>query len=223
MNHTLALRSALQSGAAETQLALIAEQAGDQQLAEVIAEFNPAEIAVMVRDADMTKPSLAHAFITPGQFIGAFGRIGSRWGEIPPNLDYVTFQRDVEDFLCPMILAAEDPERRAAMIGELAEHELCVETLLFLTFGHKESESLLAHPHGYPFARGTWQELLALVYEHRPETFREIAAMDREVREEGPEGAHRFAHSLLRALYDEARTHQAAEAVETEEEEFVDI
>lgn len=223
MDHTLALRSALQSGAAETQLALIAEQAGDQQLAQVIAEFHPAEIAVMVRDADMTKPSLAHAFITPDQFIGAFGRIGSRWGEIPSNVDYVTFQRDVEDFLCPMILAAEDPERRATMVRELAGHELCVETLLFLTLGHSESPSLLAHPHGYPFVRGTWQELLGLFYEYQGETFREVAAMALEVQEEGDDGAHRFAHSLLRALYDEARTHQATETTATQEEEFVDI
>src|SRR4051794_1609118 len=76
---TLAVRSALESGggAAESQLALIASGAGDNQLQLVVESLTAAEINVIVEDADMTKPSVAHAFITTEQFIGAFERLGS--------------------------------------------------------------------------------------------------------------------------------------------------
>ena len=221
--HTLAVRIALQSGAgaADTQLALIAEGAGDAYLQTVVADFKPAEIAVMVSDADMTKPSLAHAFINEEQFIGAFSRLGSRWGEVQTSVDYVSFQRDVEDFLCPMILSSDDPVRRAAMLAALIHHELGTEALLFMALGHKELEAFLAHPHGFPIARGTWQELISLTYDKHPTEFHEIADMAREVYKGGDEAIHKFAYSVLTALHDEAKAHQTPEEVATEE--FVDI
>ena len=222
-NNTLSLRIALQSGAgaAETQLAIIAENAGDSHLQAVVADFKPAEIAVMVSDADMTKPSLAHSFITEEQFMGAFSRLGSRWGEVQTSVDYVSFQRDVEDFLCPMILASDDPVRRTEMLAALVHHELGTETLLFMAVGHKEGQALLAHPHGFPITRGTWQELLVLTYEKHPAQFHEIAGMARDIYKGGDEAVHNFAYSVLSALYDEARSHQVPEEIDTEE--FVDI
>ncbi|HWL51375.1 MAG TPA: hypothetical protein VNQ90_03015 [Chthoniobacteraceae bacterium] len=223
MSNTLAVRAALKSGAgaAENQLALIAAEQGDRQIAAIVAEFEPTEIAVMVSDTDMSKPSLVHAFVSPEQFIAAFSRLGARWGQIDGGIDYVSFQRDVEDFLCPMILSSDSTERRTAMLSAFMEHELANETLLFLTLGSKEAADLLARPHGYPFVRNTWQELLALVYEHHAAAFHEITALARELEPAGAEGAHRFAHSLLTALYAEASEHQTTETVE--EEEFVDI
>jgi len=224
-NNTLSVRQALQSGAgaAENQLAQIAGNAGDQQLAEVVADFKPAEIAVMVSDADMTKPSLAHAFISPEQFIAAFSRLGARWGEVQPSptMDFVSFQRDVEDFLCPMILTSEDPARRIEMLSVLLDHELGADVLFFMALNHKETLALLERPHGYPFSTGTHQELLALTYENRPAKFHEIAAMALDVYSSGEEAVHEFAFSVLSALHDEAASHQTPEEAATEE--FVDI
>lgn len=223
MNNTLALRSALQSGAgaAETQLALIAENAGDEQLAIVMADFNAAEIAAMVGDADMTKPSLAHSFVTPEQFIGAFCRIGARWGEVQPSVNYSPLQQQMEDFICPMILASDDAVRRATMLAALIEHELGTETLLFMALDHKETPNILAYPHGFTFTRGTWQELFALTSEHHPVEFFEITGMAKEVYSGGESSIRKFAYDLLTALHDEARSLQAPEEMETEE--FVDI
>ena len=222
-NNTLTLRTALQSGAgaAETQMALIAENVGDTQLQAIVADFHPAEIAVMVSDADMTKPSLAHAFINEEQFIGAFSRLGSRWGEVQTTVDYVSFQRAVEDFLCPMILSSDEPVRRDAMLAAFIRHELGTETLLFMAVGHKETQALLEYPHGYPITRGTWQELLALTYDKHPVEFHEIAGMARDLYHGGEDAIHKFAYSVLTALHDEAKSHQTPEEIETEE--FLDI
>ena len=69
-DNTLAVRAALESGggAAETQLALLAAEGGDSQLQLVVERLTAAEINVIVADADMSKPSMAHAYITPEQF-----------------------------------------------------------------------------------------------------------------------------------------------------------
>lgn len=225
-NNVLAIRVALQSsaGAAESQLALIANNAGDQQLAEIVAEFQPAEIAVMVSDADMTKPSITHNYISPEQFAGSFSRLGSRWKELTVEVDFLPYQRDVEDFLCPMILSTEDPERRKKMLGALLEHEHGVDALLLLALGHKETEGLLKNPHGYPIARGTHQELIALTYEHFPTKFRELAHTGLEVYGAEPEDRQEFAYTVLTALFDEAVAHQTPEeAGAAAEEEFLDI
>ena len=225
-NNVLAIRAALQNsaGAAESQLALIANNAGDHQLAEIVAELNPAEIAVMVADADMTKPSITHNYITPEQFSGAFSRLGSRWSELTIDVDYTPFQRDVEDFLCPMVLSSEDPERRKTMLGALLEHEHGIDALLFLMLGRPEVEGLLKNPTGYPVARGTYQELIALTFEFYPEKFRELARLGLEILGHSTEEQQEFAYTVLSALHDEAI------ALQTEknegaapEEEFLDI
>ena len=126
-DHTLALRAALETsgGAAELQLALLASQAGDSQLQILVEELTAAEINVIVADADMSKPSMAHAFITPAQFLEAFERLGSRWSqseEIRSANDYAQIQSDVEDFLCPMILATRDAARAKTMLDALLGH-----------------------------------------------------------------------------------------------------
>jgi hypothetical protein len=74
----LAVRAALESGggAAETQLALLASEGGDSQLQLVVEKLTAAEINVIVADADMSKPSMAHAYITPEQFMEALSGSG---------------------------------------------------------------------------------------------------------------------------------------------------
>lgn len=225
-NNVLAIRAALQSsaGAAENQLALIANNAGDHQLAEIVSEFNPAEIAVMVADADMTKPSITHNYISPEQFAGAFSRLGSRWSELTLEVDYTRFQRDVEDFLCPMVLSTEDPERRKSMLGALLGHDHGLDALLFLMLGRPDAEGILKNPHGYPVARGTWQELVALTYEYYPDKFRELSQTGLDVVTNDAEEQQEFAYTVLSALHDEAialQTDQNEGAAA--EEEFLDI
>ena len=82
-DNTLAVRTALEhgGGAAEKQLAVLASEAGDAQLQLVVEKLTAAEINVLVEDADMSKPSMAHAFITPSQFLEAFERLGTRWSQ----------------------------------------------------------------------------------------------------------------------------------------------
>src|ERR1700748_2470739 len=126
-DNTLAIRAALASGggAAENQLALLASEAGDSQLQVVVEKLTAAEINVIVADADMSKPSMAHAFITPGQFIEDFERLCTRWTQTDDfcsALDYAELQNDVEDFLCPLVLATGEADRAKTMLGALLGH-----------------------------------------------------------------------------------------------------
>jgi len=228
--NTLAVRAALQSGAgaAEAQLALIAGNTGDNQLAAVVADLTAAEVAVMVSDADMSKPSLAHSFLTVEQFLGAFARLGGRWGEVDASADYLRFQRDVEDFLCPMILVSPEPARRAEMLGTLLEHELGLDALFFLTLKREETAAQLKNPHGFPFAHGTWQELLALLFEHFPDKFRELATLahdlesQKENDDEREDARQEFGVAFLSALHEEA-VRIDPPATTAASEDFVDI
>lgn len=224
--NTLAIRQALQSGgaAAETQLGIIAHSAGDEQLALVIEDLGAAEIAAIVEDADMTKPSIVHSFISPEQFIGAFNRLGAKWGAITPSsdIDLLTFQNDIEDFLCPMILASGVQKHRDSLLAALLEHPLGPDTLLFVALGRKDSEELILRPADYPIAHGTWQELFRLTSELQPEAFSEIAHHSVSLTDGDRDETRPFAISHLNALHQQAREAQADEPEETEEV-FVDL
>jgi len=224
--NTLAIRQALQSGgaAAETQLTIIANSAGDEQLALVIEELRPSEIAAIVEDADMTKPSIVHAFVTPEQFIGAFDRLGAKWGSISPSsdIDLLKYQNDIEDFLCPMILASGEVKHRDALLDALLEHPLGPDTLLFVALGRKDLEEIVVAPRDFPVALGTWQELFRLTAEQQPETFGEIAHHSVSLTDGDKDETRPFAISHLNALYHQAREAQADEP-EDEEETFVDL
>ncbi len=224
--NTLAIRQALQSGgaAAETQLTIIANSAGDEQLALVIEDLRPAEIAAIVEDSDMTKPSIVHAFINPEQFIGAFERLGAKWGSISPSsdIDLLSFQNDIEDFLCPMILASGEVAHRDALLDALIEHPLGADTLLFVALGRKDLEEIVVAPMEFPVAHGTWQELFRLTAELHSETFREIAHHCVSLTDGDKDETRPFAISHLNALYHQAREAQADEP-EADEETFVDL
>lgn len=229
MNNTLAVRAALQTGAgaAEEQLALIAGNTGDNQLAAVVADLTAAEVAVMVSDADMSKPSLAHSFLSAEQFSGAFARLGGRWGEVDASADYLRLQRDVEDFLCPMILVSPEPLRRAEMLKALLDHELGLDALFFLTLKREETATQLKNPHGFPFAQGTWQELISLLFEHFPAKFRELSTMahdlesQKENEDEREDARQEFGIAFLSALHEEAA--RIEPPTESASDDFVDI
>lgn len=224
--NTLAIRQALQSGgaAAETQLAIIANNAGDEQLALVIEDLRPSEIAAIVEDSDMTKPSIVHAFVSPEQFIGAFDRLGAKWGSISPSsdIDLLSYQNDIEDFLCPMILASGEIKHRDSLMDALLEHPLGPDTLLFVALGRKDLEEMIASPRDFPAAHGTWQELFRLTAELRPETFSEIAHHCVSLTDGDKDETRPFAISVLNSLYQQAREAQADEPEDTTEV-FVDL
>ncbi|MDB6153205.1 MAG: hypothetical protein JWL90_1658 [Chthoniobacteraceae bacterium] len=222
---TLAVRAALENGgsAAETQLALLAGEAGDSQLQIVVEKLTAAEINVLVADADMSKPSMAHAFITPDQFLEAFDRLGARWSqsdEIKSTADYTEIQNDVEDFLCPMILSTGESARAKKMLETLLGHALGAEAILFTAIGRKDYLEFLVSPGSHPITRGTWQELLQVTLELQPSGYAEIAGLAKALYEE-EDGLLSFAAGFIHAMHEEARKYHAA--VETEEEDFVDI
>jgi hypothetical protein len=225
-DNTLAVRAALETGggAAESQLALIASGAGDSQLQLVVESLTAAEINVIVADSDMSKPSMAHAYISPEQFLEAFDRLGSRWSRFDPveaSGDYSEIQRDVEDFLCPMILSTGDPVRAKMMILALFEHPLGGEAVLFAALEKKDYFEFMTSPGDYPITRGTWQELLAATREHYPIGYSEIADQARAIFQDGEGGCLDFATSFINSMHDEARKYHTV--VESAEEDFVDI
>lgn len=226
-DHTLAVRAALETGgsAAEVQLALLASEGGDTQLQLVVEKLTAAEINVIVADADMSKPSMAHAYITPAQFLEAFERLGTRWSqseEIKSANDYVLIQSDVEDFLCPMVLATGDGARAKTMLAALLGHAMGVEALLFTAIGRKDYHEFLAAPGSMTVVRGTWQELLHATLEHHPSAYAEIAAMAVAIRDDEEEdGSLEFAVGFIHGMHEEARKYHTEE--ESAEEDFVDI
>ncbi len=226
-DNTLAVRTALEhgGGAAERQLTILAAEAGDAQLQVVVEKLTAAEINVLVEDADMSKPSMAHSFITQSQFLEAFERLGSRWSqadEINTTNDYTTIQSDVEDFLCPMILATGDPARAKEMLAALLSHDLGAEALLFTALGRKDYLEFLSAPGGFAIEKGTWQELLHSTLEHLPDGYAEIRGLAAALHTDEDERASlEFAAGFIHAMHQEAGKYHAA--VDAVEEDFVDI
>ena len=225
-DNTLVVRAALESGggAAESQLALIASVGGDSQLQLVVENLTAAEINVLVEESDMSKPSVAHAFISPAQFLEAFDRLGARWScidNIETSGDYVEIQRDVEDFLCPMILSTGDPVRIKLMITTLFEHAFGGEAVLFAALEKKDYFEYMTAPQDHPINRGTWQELLSATREYFPSGYAEIAEQARAVYQDGEGGSLEFAAAFIHGMHEEARKHHTAQDVAADE--FVDI
>jgi hypothetical protein len=225
-DNTLAIRAALAhgGGAAENQLALLASEAGDSQLQVVVEKLTAAEINVIVADADMSKPSMAHAFITPDQFLEAFERLGTRWtqsDDFHSALDYAELQNDVEDFLCPMVLATGDATRAKTMLGALLGHTMGAEALLFTAIGRKDYQDFLAGPGNFAITRGTWQELLQVTLELHPAGYAEVRGLAAAIHDEEEDGTLDFASGFLHGMQQEAAKYHTA--VEATEEEFVDL
>src|SRR4051812_16877061 len=214
--NALALRAALEhgGGAAKRHLALVAAEAGDSQLQLLVEKLTAAEINVLVEDADMSKPSMAHSFITPSQFIEAFERLGTRWSqadEIRSADDYTTIQSDVEDFLCPMILATGDAARAKEMLAALLGHALGAEALLFTALGRKDYLEFLTAPGGFAINKGTWQELLQTTQELIPSGYGEIRDLAAALHTDDNEHASvEFAAGFIHAMHEEAGKYHAS-------------
>ena len=160
---TLAVRTALQTGAsyAERQLALIGKEQGDHELALVVADLTPAEINVIVAESDMTKPSLVNAFVTAEQFVGAFLRLGNRWGKIVEGkFSESGIRCEIEDFIVTMILCSDDENRRQEMLLALVKTKLGLDALIFLALPYS---GLLLEKDLRAMEKNTSQEVIALL------------------------------------------------------------
>ena len=182
---TLAVRAALNegAGAAEKQLALIAGSQGDDQLALVVAELSAPEIVTIVGESDMTKSSLVSAFATPEQFIAVLTRKLDGWssyygsmslGELANSLPGL--QDQLEDFLCPMIFAAESADREKAIFDALLDFKIGAELILLTGVGRKDFDEIFVLKENFPASAGTWQSLFTGLQQRDPAEYKALQA-----------------------------------------------
>jgi hypothetical protein len=182
---TLAVRAALSegAGAAEKQLALIAGSQGDDQLALVVAELSAPEIVTIVGESDMTKSSLVSAFATPEQFIAVLSRKLDAWSsyygamslnELANSLPGL--QDQLEDFLCPMIFAAESADREKEIFEALLDFKIGPELILLTGVGRKDFEEIFVLKENFPSSIGTWQSLFTGLQQRDPAEYQTLQA-----------------------------------------------
>lgn len=172
----LAIREALTrtggSNSAEKQLAIIGDEQGDEQLALVVAELQPGEVAAIAGNGDYTKPSTLVHFVSAEQFIGALERIGASWGTIDKEVDIDPMKEQVEDFISSMLLATEGRQQETLLevffADELGCH-ICVMLSSSNALSTVTEDGFCAS-----FEVGTWQELFAIAHEKHGASFREM-------------------------------------------------
>ena len=182
---TLAVRAALNegAGAAEKQLALIAGNQGDDQLALVVAELTAPEIVTIVGESDMTKSSLVSAFATPEQFIAVLIRKLDAWSSYYGSMSLNELanslpglQDQLEDFLCPMIFAAESPDREKEIFDALIDFNIGAELILLAGVGRKDFDEVFVLPGKFPSSTGTWQSLFTGLQQRDPVEYKALQA-----------------------------------------------
>lgn len=171
----LSIRSVIETAgaeAAEKQLGIIAHEAGDTELALVVKDLLPGEIALIVGKGDYTKPSVIAPFITPAQFLDALERLGAGWGKIGDAEAHViyTLRNEVTDFVLSIVLPAEQ-SRRSELLGALVAHRFGHDILVMLSIGESGCPSFLQNYNPQRAEQGTWQELYTLVEETNKPAF----------------------------------------------------
>lgn len=174
----LTIRQALKSSgpaSAERQLSIIGSDAGDEQLALVVQDLLPEEIASIVGQGDFTKPSIASSFILPIQFLGALERFGSRWtmGRLrAKEVARPDIYQQVTDFVLSVVLTREEGFERHQLLRALLGHSLGKDVVLMMAMSLDNPMEFLQEDHINAAAaeKGTWQEL-----------YSEIDSMDHEV------------------------------------------
>ncbi len=171
----LSIRSVIETAgaeAAERQLGIIAHEAGDTELALVVQDLLPGEIALIVGKGDYTKPSVIAPFVTPAQFLDALERLGAGWGKIGDAETHVlyTLRNEVTDFVLSIVLLAEQ-FRRTQLLGALVSHRFGHDILVMLSIGESGCPSFLQNYNPQRAELGTWQELYTLVEETNKPAF----------------------------------------------------
>jgi len=166
--NALSLRSTLKSTgakAAESQLAIIGNELGDNQLALVVADLTPGEIGLFLENSDYTKPSLVTPFVSPEQLIGALERVGAKWGDLKgssPNA-LINLKQEVSDLLFPVLLQGE-PAQRAKLLKSILKNSLMEDLIVSLPLFEHGCPEFLADFEANHIQHGTWQELYADIH-----------------------------------------------------------
>lgn len=183
---TLAIRQALKDSGpvtAERQLMIIGRDSGDETLALIVQELRPVEVTALLCEGDFTKPSLAAPFVTTEQFLGAFDRIGAKWGKVTSRESFEVVSRllgEVSDFMLSVILPA-DANRKSALLDALLEHELGEPVIVALSVGHL---GFLNAGNFSLVEKGTSQELVVEIAEADSKAFERILAQVRSLHPE---------------------------------------
>lgn len=224
--HTALVRAALASGvsAGEHRLLALANEADDTQLAVIVGELPADDILALALDADITKVSMVHLFVTPEQMLAAFERIGSNWSQlakVPSAEDYLIRRQDLEDFLCPMVFATNDDARARAMMRAFLTKDYAVDVLYFLGIGQNGRDQLLTQAATAPFARDSWQQLWEIAFELQPSARRTMRSHYAATQESEQDVDGRFARDILNELQRVAAALQPEVVLPADE--FVDI
>lgn len=225
--------------AAERQLSIIGDQAGDGELAVIVEALTYAEVAALVGEGDYTKPSIASHFVTPEQFIGALERLGARWGNLDKKIHRERDEecrQEVVDFILSVVLT-DNLARQATLLQSLLDNDLGREVLILIAVNEKECVEFLRTPSvsSTTIMIGTWQEVYSAIEnfnQHAMEELREsiltlYSAHDESSVEEGHgdmDKPAKFVHSTLRSMVRHASKHVQTEAPkEKVEQVFADI
>jgi hypothetical protein len=222
--NALAIRATLKStGAkgAETQLALIGDNQGDEQLALVVAELSPGEIGLFLENADYTKPSLVTPFVTPAQLIGALERIGAKWGDLRGSSSnaLINLKREISDVLFPVLLQGE-PAHRAKLLAALLKNSLMEDLVVSLPLFEPGCPEFLADFESNHNQQGTWQEVYADLHALDEKAFAQIRSevlslfpdAEENPEDADPEDSRKAVTQLQRTL--QALANRAAKLVE---------
>jgi len=169
----LTIRETLKAGSAhnaERQLAQIAHDQGDDQLALLVADLTPGEVASFLEEGDYSKPSEVTQFLTEEQFMEALARFGAKWGKISKSDGrelLLRLKEDVAMFILPTLLHREDRGFIKAMLEDTLGEDIIVALPLYET-GYLE---FLREFDAGMAQKGTWQELYAVIREMEPKTF----------------------------------------------------
>jgi hypothetical protein len=225
MNNTLALKQTLRTSgvhAAERQLLIIADQGGDEELALVVADLEPAEVAVILKEGDFTKPSMAVEFITPTQFLGAIERFGSSWGDNFDDLDVlIEAKHHLGDFIFSVVLSTDDTKRRHELLDAMLENSVVRDVLNVLPLYEKGCEDLFSREFNTAMCQmGTWEELYALIHDFHPKVFQTMVGEIRsrfEQQQSGtnPKALTGFLKSVMKSLRQTAKNHVSKEEEKT--------
>lgn len=222
---TLAVRAALNegAGAAEKQLALIAGNQGDDQLALVVAELTAPEIVTLVGESDMTKSSLVSAFATPEQFIAVLTRKLDAWSSYYGSMSLNELanslpglQDQLEDFLCPMIFAAETPDREKEIFDVLIDFKIGPELILLTGVGRKDFDEVFVLAGKFPSSTGTWQSLFTGLQQRDPAEYKELQAFYTQhvIEDDHVRAMATCAHDIVQSMGEFRAPDQGSDAVE---------
>ena len=204
-----------------TALSKFADEQGDEFAKEIVEKLTPAELVAISVENDITQPGLAQTLCSPEQIADAFNKLGQRW----PITDTVKMgqvlsnrQRDIEGFLCPIILLRNEDEQMAMLRGFI-EHPLAAEALAFLGIDKPNLTAILTDPNWVGTEKGTFEELYALVAKNLPETWEDIKATHSNLT--SSDEKIQFAIELFSGFHDDVEHPQ--HAAPTPENDYLDI